>query len=55
MSNKKKVKCPFCKEKAIEVAEDIEVGDFLECDNCAAEVEVISLNPFRLRVITEEK
>ena len=51
----KKVKCSFCNEIEIEVPDDVEVGDFLECNNCAAEVEVISTEPFRIRIILEEK
>jgi lysine biosynthesis protein LysW len=50
-----KVKCPFCKEIEIEIPENAEVGDFLECNNCAAEVEVISVDPVRIRIILEEK
>lgn len=51
----RKAECQFCKKREIPVPDDVEVGDILECDNCAAEVEVISVAPFRLRMILEEK
>jgi len=51
----RKIECQFCKEVEVIVPEDVEVGDLLECENCAAEVEVISLEPFRVRMIIEEK
>ena len=50
-----KIECQFCKEVEVIVPDDVEVGDLLECDNCAAEVEVISLEPFRVRIVVEEK
>ena len=50
-----KIECQFCKEVEVLVPDDVEVGDLLECENCAAEVEVISLEPFRVRMVVEEK
>lgn len=50
-----KIECQFCKEVEVMVPDDVEVGDLLECENCAAEVEVISLEPFRVRMVVEEK
>lgn len=34
---------------------DAEVGDVIECDNCGSELEIVSVNPFKASVITEEK
>lgn len=53
--NGHKIECQFCKEVEVIVPDDVEVGDLLECENCAAEVEVISLEPFRVRMVVEEK
>ena len=53
--NQNKAECQFCKQKEILIPDDVEVGDLLECENCAAEVEVISTEPFRLRMVLEEK
>ncbi len=51
----KKIKCPDCGEEEIPVAEEIEVGDIWECENCAAEVEVINDDPLEVRLLIEEK
>lgn len=48
-----KIICPDCK-KEIKVTK-VEVGDILECQNCATEVEVLDLNPIKIEVIEEEK
>jgi lysine biosynthesis protein LysW len=47
--------CPDCKEIELTIPTDVEVGDIIECDNCGAEVEVISVKPLKLRLILEEK
>ena len=49
-----KIKCPDCKEE-VSVPEDTEVGEILECQNCGAEMEVVSLEPLKVRLIEEEK
>ena len=50
-----KIKCPDCNEITIPVPSEIEVGDVWECDNCAAEVEVVSDDPLKVELIIEEK
>lgn len=49
-----KIICPDCK---VEISTDqkIEVGDILECQNCATEVEVLDINPVKVEIIEEEK
>ncbi len=51
---KQKIICPDCKEE-IKTDQKIEVGDILECQNCATEVEVLDLNPLQVEIIEEEK
>jgi alpha-aminoadipate carrier protein LysW len=48
------VSCPDCHEE-ISVPEETEVGEILECENCGAEMEVISLEPIKVKLIEEEK
>jgi len=49
-----KIICPDCKSEII-TDQAVEVGDILECRNCATEVEVLDLNPIRVEIIEEEK
>ncbi len=61
MSNKTKIIsknipiCPDCKEPLDVTAVSLEVGDVVECRVCGTEVEVVSLNPVKLKIIEEEK
>ena len=43
--------CPEC-EIAIEVDDDVEEGQRLECPECDAELEVVNTNPVELEVIS---
>lgn len=45
--------CPECGEFV--EGEGAEAGDVIECDNCGCELEVVSLNPFKAFMLTEEK
>ena len=46
--------CPEC-EFEIDIDEfDVDKGDTLECDNCGARLEVMSLSPVQLDVITDD-
>ena len=45
--------CPDCRD-FIDGAES-EVGDVLECDNCGCEFEVMSMEPFKVMALSEEK
>lgn len=53
----KTVKCPdpVCEEGMIEIPENVAVGDVLECPECAAEVEVVNVDPVEVRLIVDEK
>jgi alpha-aminoadipate/glutamate carrier protein LysW len=55
--NKKMIKSVICKDcdEPIELNREIEVGEVLECENCGAEMEVISLEPLEISLIEEEK
>lgn len=46
--------CPEC-EFEIDIDEyDADKGDTLECDNCGARLEVVSLNPIEFDVVSDE-
>ena len=46
--------CPEC-EATIDVEEDeIEEGQTLDCPECGAELEVVSINPVELNAILDE-
>lgn len=47
--------CPYCKEE-IRPHNDIhEVGDFIDCPICAAELEIVNLEPLEVLYIESEK
>jgi len=46
--------CPEC-EATIELDEDTEIGEILECPDCGVELEVISLNPPGVDLAPEEE
>jgi len=58
MENKPKfvqsVVCKDCDEP-VELNREIQVGEIIECQNCGAEMEVISLDPLEISLIEEEK
>jgi alpha-aminoadipate carrier protein LysW len=43
--------CPEC-ETAIDVGDDIEEGQRLECPDCGAQLEVVNTNPLELDVVS---
>jgi len=45
--------CPEC-EAAIDVEDDFEEGQTLDCPECGAELEVVNTNPLELDVVSEE-
>ena len=49
------IKCEDCGELGVSIPDSFEVGDIIECDNCAAEYEIVSKDPFQIRLIIEEK
>ena len=47
--------CPTC-EAAIDVEQDdVEEGQTLDCPECGAELEVVSINPVELNVVHDEE
>jgi alpha-aminoadipate/glutamate carrier protein LysW len=47
--------CPEC-DFEIDIDEyDADKGDTLECDNCGARLEVVSLNPLEFDVVSEDE
>ena len=46
--------CPDCEETII-IPDDSEVGEIIDCPNCGAELEIISINPPQVSLIIEEK
>lgn len=47
--------CPYCSEEIKPGREDLEIGDFIDCPICAAELEVVEINPLRVEYIESEK
>ena len=45
--------CPEC-EAVIDVEDDIEEGQTLDCPDCGAELEVVNTNPVELDLISNE-
>ena len=43
--------CPEC-EAALDVEDDVDEGQRLDCPECGAELEVVSTNPLEIRVIS---
>jgi len=57
----KTVRCPDCDKMgelepiSVIVPDDAVVGDILECPNCGAELELISIDPLQVALIEVEK
>jgi len=49
-----KAVCPVC-EAEVEIAEDAEEGEILECADCGAELEITSTDPPELAEAPEEE
>ncbi len=52
-----KLQCPdpTCGSMSINISDSDIVGDVLECPECAAEIEITSLDPVTIRLIEEDK
>jgi lysine biosynthesis protein LysW len=48
------VECPMCDER-ITISEDIEIGDFVDCEECDRQFEVVSLRPIELEWVDEDE
>ncbi len=46
--------CPEC-DAEVQVDEDMDKGDVVECDDCGTLLEVVGLDPIELDVATEEE
>ena len=46
--------CPDCNEPII-IPDDSETGEIVECQNCGAGMEILSINPLQVSLIIEEK
>ena len=50
----KKTKCPDCKNE-ITIPKNTDIGEIIECKNCGAEMELLSLKSLKLEILEEEK
>jgi len=50
----KTIQCPDCEEPVV-IPDDSQTGEIIECQNCAAEMEIVSTNPPQVSLIVEEK
>ena len=46
--------CPEC-EAALDVEDDVEEGQRLDCPECGAELEVVNTNPLEIDLISTEE
>ncbi len=46
--------CPECEAK-IDVDEEVEEGQTLDCPDCGAELEVVNTNPVELDAVADEE
>ncbi|MFB3921046.1 MAG: hypothetical protein ACE145_04950 [Terriglobia bacterium] len=44
--------CPEC-EAVLDIEDDVDEGQLMDCPECGAELEVVSTNPVEIRVISE--
>lgn len=54
MKEETKTKCLDCQED-LSLPEKAEIGEIVECKNCGAEMEILSLDPLKMEVLEEEK
>jgi len=54
MLKQTKAKCPDC-QNPLDLPKEVEVGEIVECDNCGAEMEILSLKPLKMEILEEEK
>ena len=48
------VTCPECDSRIDIEEEELSEGDFVSCDECGAELQVVGLDPLELEVTDEE-
>ena len=47
-------RCPEC-EATIEVEDDVEEGQTMDCPECGVELEVVNTNPIEFEIISQEE
>ncbi|MBI3693360.1 MAG: hypothetical protein HY238_00765 [Acidobacteria bacterium] len=47
--------CPVCEGTFYVDEEEVEEGDLISCEECGAELEVVSTNPLELEAVDEEE
>ena len=47
--------CPVCDGTFYVDLEEVEEGDLISCEECGAELEVVSLDPLELEPVEEEE
>lgn len=47
--------CPVCEGTFYIDMEEVEEGDLISCEECGAELEVVSLDPLELEPVEEEE
>ncbi|MBN1301218.1 MAG: lysine biosynthesis protein LysW [Melioribacteraceae bacterium] len=50
----KKTDCPVC-DAVIELDENTVAGELVECPDCGTELEVVTVNPLRVREAPQEE
>ena len=46
--------CPEC-STAVDIDDEVEEGEMMECPECGAELEVVNTNPVQLEVVSDEE
>lgn len=47
--------CPVCEGTFFVDEEEVEEGDLISCEECGAELEVVSLDPLELEALDDEE
>lgn len=47
--------CPVCEGTFYVDEQEVEEGDLISCEECGAELEVVSVDPFELEAVEEEE
>jgi len=47
--------CPVCEGSFFLDEEDVEEGDLISCEECGAELEIVSTGPLELDAVEEEE
>lgn len=47
------VVCPECDNPLTIVADDVEAGETVQCDECGAELEIVSVDPIEIALVDE--